>query len=79
MVQGQEGIYIRTEMPFGTRLNLKPFEVFEVHFPTERKWGERRQLFGAESSENRIERTLQYSERIYAVRSSPAGPTRNSH
>jgi hypothetical protein len=22
-------------MPFGTRLNLKPFEVFEVHFPTE--------------------------------------------
>jgi hypothetical protein len=27
-------VYIRTEMPFGTRLNLKLFEVFEVHFPT---------------------------------------------
>jgi hypothetical protein len=27
-------VYIRTAMPFGTRLNLKPFEVFEVHFPT---------------------------------------------
>jgi hypothetical protein len=22
-------------MPFSTRLNLKPFEVFEVHFPTQ--------------------------------------------
>jgi hypothetical protein len=28
-------VYIRTAMPFGTRLNLKPFEVFEVHFPTQ--------------------------------------------
>jgi hypothetical protein len=27
-------VYIRTEMLFGTRLNLKPFEAFEVHFPT---------------------------------------------
>jgi hypothetical protein len=27
-------LYIRTAMPFGPRLNLKPFEVFEVHFLT---------------------------------------------
>jgi hypothetical protein len=31
-------VYIRTAMPFGTRLNLKPFEVFEVHFPTAPVW-----------------------------------------
>jgi hypothetical protein len=34
LIHKDNRVYIRTAMPFGTRLNLKPFEVFEVHFPT---------------------------------------------